>query len=67
MDAHQIKDICAAEGLKVAEVSRQGDVLVITPASLQDVPAAGALRRLADRLGELGEQRYVTVAVDAES
>jgi hypothetical protein len=67
MNESQIKDICAAEGLDVARVSRREEVLVLTPASLEGLPRAEALRRIADRLGEAGAHRYVTVAVDPGS
>lgn len=67
MDERHIKDICAADGLQVAEINRHDDVLVITPAALEELSGADRLRRLADQLGEVTGVRYVTVAVDAES
>lgn len=58
-----LRSVCAEQGLRVAEVRREGDVLVLVPETLASLPPADVLRDLSDRLTALG-YRYVSLSVD---
>ncbi|QDG51272.1 hypothetical protein FIV42_11125 [Persicimonas caeni] len=60
----RIEEICTQGGLRVAEIRQAGDVLVVVPASLEALPSADALEKLAEQLREASSCRYVTVAID---
>jgi hypothetical protein len=60
-----LEQICEAVGFPVADIRRRGEVLVIVPASLAELPDRAALSSLAERLRERSGARYVTLGVDA--
>ena len=64
MNEETIEQTCEAAGLDVAEIDRRDEVLVIVPASLDDLPTADELQELVGRLREQSELRYVTLAID---
>ena len=64
MTDDDVMDACAEFGLVVRAVRRQGDVLVLVPAALRDLPPPEELARLARRLTQHTDARYVTIAID---
>jgi hypothetical protein len=59
-----LRSVCEERGLRVAEIRREGDVLVLVPETLASLPPADTLQDLSDRLTALG-YRYVSISVDA--
>lgn len=51
--------------MSVADVRRSGDVLVLVPAALDELPEPDVLSELAAQLREQMDVRYVTLGVDA--
>lgn len=64
MTASEIQQLCRSGGLPISAVRRRGDILVVVPESLEQLPGADQLARLADRLREQASCRYVTFAID---
>jgi len=60
-----LRSVCEEQGLPIAEVRREGDVLVLVPETLASLPPAEVLQDLSDRLTALG-YRYVSLSVDAD-
>ena len=60
----EIQNLCEASGLAVSQLRVADDVLVVTPASLDELPEADALAELSVKLREASSCRYVTLAVD---
>jgi hypothetical protein len=58
-----IAQTCASHQLPIRHAERHGTLLVLTPASLHELPSADTLRELADSLGGDGI-RYVTLRLD---
>lgn len=58
-----LRSVCGEQGLRIAEVRREGDVLVLVPETLACLPPAEVLQDLSDRLTALG-YRYVSISVD---
>ena len=65
MNEEKISQICEACGLSVAELRAEGEILVVVPESLEDLPDADALGELADELRAESAFRYVTLGVEA--
>lgn len=64
MTDDDIRATCARFELAVGAIRRQGDVLVLVPEALDQLPEPDRLRQLARALTERGEARYVTLAID---
>lgn len=60
-----IEALCEEAGFPLAQVCREGDVLVLVPETLASLPPAEALQNLSDRIQNLGH-RYVSFCVDTE-
>lgn len=61
-DREAIADVCGRHEFPVADATLDGDVLKLTPESLDDLPGAETLEAIADAL-EDDRFRYVTFAV----
>ncbi len=57
-----IRTTCAEWNFPLGEISRHGEVLALSPTTLDELPNAGRLSELADALEQHG-YRYVTFAV----
>ncbi|MFB6249128.1 MAG: hypothetical protein ABEL97_11215 [Salinibacter sp.] len=58
-----LRSVCSEHGLRIAEVRREDDVLVLVPDTLASLPPADVLQDLSNRLTALG-YRYVSISVD---
>ena len=59
----RVQQTCATRGLDVVAACRRGVMLELTPASLDALPGADALREIADDLGGDGI-RYVSLLLE---
>ncbi|MFW6057386.1 MAG: hypothetical protein ACOC9W_00880 [Persicimonas sp.] len=64
MNERQIRQVCEDSGLSVARLEEAGEVLVVVPHSLDELPDAAGLDALGLELRELSGKRYVTLAID---
>ncbi len=64
MNEQQIRQACEASGLSIAGIQEAGEVLVVVPTSLDELPDAAGLDALGLELRELSGKRYVTLAID---
>lgn len=60
----RLQALCKEAGFPLAQVRREGDVLVLVPETLAELPSADRLQALSDRIQDLGA-RYVAFSVDA--
>lgn len=64
VNEEQIRQACEDSGLSVASLEEAGEVLVVHPTSLDELPDAAGLDALGLELRELSDKRYVTLAID---
>lgn len=60
-----LEALCKEAGFPLAQVRREGDVLVLVPETLGSLPPVETLQQLSDRIQNLGH-RYVAFSVDTE-
>lgn len=61
-----IRKLCAEAGFPLAEIRDDGKMLILVPESLEAVPDAKVLQRLADRISEY-EYRHIAFSVDPDA
>lgn len=64
MNEEEIRRLCAAEGLKVAEIQQMDAILVVVPQSLENLPAFDALAGLSEHICANSDYKFVTLGID---
>lgn len=61
----EVVRLCSEAGFPLAAVREEGDVLVLVPSQLEELPGAERLQQLAGQMQECG-YRHVAFSVEAE-
>lgn len=64
MNPDEIRALCEAEGLQLSEIQHMGQILVLMPRSLEELPGFEVLSGLSEKIRARSDYRFITIGID---